>query len=119
MESTGLSLVWKGAFIGDLPCEEGEWENRVDVSSPHSLMVWKSHFSLLLIKCVAYASHKQCLLSNLKSVMWGVGAYPVKWWQGALRTFYKKAGRKRIVTFRPLREWVVQGKRWQRVLPTT
>ena len=122
VECTDLSRVRKGAFIGNLPCEEGEWEKRVAVSSPPVLlaccvverarMVWKSHFPSVLLKCVWYASNKQCWLSNLKSVMWGVGAksYPVKWWWGALRTFHNKAGLERLVAFRQLREWVVQGK---------
>ena len=51
----------QGTFLGDLPLEKGEWEKWVDTSSPHALMVWKGHFSSELIKCVSYASDKECL----------------------------------------------------------
>ena len=69
-----LALMRKGAFLGDLPLEEGEWEKWVHTSSPHAPKVWNRHFPSLLIKFVWYASDKDCLFANLRSVMWGVGA---------------------------------------------
>ena len=45
--------------------------------------------------------------------MWGVGVkgYPAHWWRGALRSFYK-AGLERLVAFKQLREWAVEGWQW-------
>ena len=86
VQGAKLSLVRKGAFVGERPLEEGEWEKWVDTSSPHAPMVWKSHSPSLLVKCVWYASDKECLRANLRCVRWGLGAkeYPVTWWRGAL-----------------------------------
>ena len=67
-------LVRKGASVGERPLEEGEWGKWVNTSSPHALMVWKSHFTSLLAKCVWYACDKECGRANLRCVMWGCGA---------------------------------------------
>ena len=115
-----LSLIRKGAFLDVPPPEDQEWEKWVDTSSPHAPMVWRSHFPSLLIKCVWYASNTECLRANLKSVLWGVGVkgYPARWRRGALRSFYYKAGLERVVTFKQLREWAVDGKEWRRCRPS-
>ena len=93
----GSSLARKGAFLGDLPLEEGEWEKWVGTFSPHTPVVWQSHFPSLLIW---YASDEDGLCANLRSVMWGVGAneYPITWWRGALQSLYLKAALKRVAT---------------------
>ena len=115
-----LSLIRKGAFLDVPPPEDQEWEKWVDTSSPHAPMVWRSHFPSLLIKCVWYASNTECLRANLRSVLWGVGVkgYPARWWRGALRSFYYKAGLERVVAFKQLREWAVDGKEWRRCRPS-
>ena len=72
--------------------------------------------SSVCIKCVWYASNTECLRANLRSVLWGPGVkgYPAHWWRGALRSFYYKAGLERVVAFKQLREWAVDGKEWRR-----
>ena len=69
---------------------------------------------------VWYASNTEYLRANLRSVLWGVGVkgYPARWWRGALRSFYYKAGLERVVTFKQLREWAVDGKEWRRCRPS-
>ena len=68
VEGAALSLMRRGAFLGDRPHEEGEWNKWVDVSSPHAPTVWKSPFPSLLVECVYYASGKECLCAHLREV---------------------------------------------------
>ena len=111
---TGISLTRKAMTpslhgLSDAP----EWSTWVDVFSPSARIVWRSHFPSLLRKCLWYALTTDHVRSNLRSVLWGVGAkgYPKNWWRGQLTKFFHATQLDRVVPMRGLLLWVKEGRR--------
>jgi len=107
----GLSLTRKG-ISPSLGYTNPEWHRWVDASSPHARLAWRSQFPSLLHKCVWYALSISDVLTNLRSLLWGVGqkGYPKSWWQGCLTRFFAKVKLQRVSTMGQLRDWVREGK---------
>ena len=111
---SGISLTRKAMThslhgLSDAP----EWSTWVDVFSPSTRIVWRSHFPSLLRKCLWYALTSHHVRSNLRSVLWGVGVkgYPKKWWQGQLTKLFHAPQPDRIVPMRGLLHWVKEGRK--------
>ena len=106
-----LSLSRKGITLCLTEGGPKEWDRWVDVFSPHSRLVWKSHFPSLLLKCVWFAGSEYDIVCNMRSLMWGVGSkkYPKHWWRPALLRFVAKYGLKDLLPYSRLQDWVRQG----------
>ena len=50
-----------------------EWENWVDAHSPNARMVLRSLLPSLLYKSLLYALNKRDVISNMRSLLWGLG----------------------------------------------
>ena len=77
-----------------------EWDNVVDVASPHARMVRRSQFPSLLQKSIWYVLAPGDIKDNLRSLFWGIGVkgYPPKWWRGTLKKFHKSTWLRKIVS---------------------
>ena len=77
---TTVSLTRKRVFpvLGE-PDTIPEWDSWKDLCSPHTRLVWRSQFPSILQKCVWCALTTDDLITNLRSVMWGLGVkrYPM------------------------------------------
>ena len=109
--SRGLSLSRKGITLCLAEGGPKEWDKWVDCFSPHSKLVWRSHFPSLLLKCVWYAGSEYDIICNMRFLMWGVGSkkYPEPWWRPALLRFTTKYGLKDLLPYSRLQYWVKEG----------
>ena len=112
VELSRLSLRNKGVrqMLG---AASPEWENWVDVASPHAKMVWRSQFPSLLQKCIWYALTPDDIGSHLRSLFRGLGVkgYPPEWWRGTLKKFHQKTWLCKVVSIPELLQWRREGKR--------
>ena len=107
------SLTRKGVVYSlENLMDSPEWDTWVDYSSPHTRLVWRSHFQSILHKCIWYALTSEDIRANLRSVMWGVGikGYPSRWWLPTLRKFYRSTTLDRILPLDLLLLWVREGE---------
>ena len=65
----------------------------------------------MLLKCMWYALNTADFVTNLRSVMWGMGAksYPRKWWHPTLWRLFHKHAWHRVICFQDLMKWVDEG----------
>ena len=109
---TCVRLLRKACTLSlDDPPSDVEWGSWVDRVSPHAKQVWKSQFPSLLLKCMWYALTTTDFVTNLRSVIWGMGAksYPRKWWHPTLWRLFHKHAWHRVVGFQDLLKWVEEG----------
>ena len=114
VDISGLALRRKGVPLL-LGCPSPEWENWVDISSPHARMVWRSQFPSLLQKSIWFALTPGNIRDDLRSLFWGVGikGYPPKWWMGWLKRFLRNAWMQDLVSLPELLHWRREGKRYR------
>ena len=89
-----------------------EWENWVDAHSPNARMVLRSLLPSLLYKSVLYALNKRDVVSNMRSLLWGLGVkrYPDQWWRPALHRFFHRFRLHRVVGFKTMMCWYQEGR---------
>ena len=89
-----------------------EWENWVDAHSPNARMVLRSLLPSLLYKSLLYALNKRDVISNMRSLLWGLGVkkYPDQWWRPALHRFFHRFRLHRVVGFKTMMCWYQEGR---------
>ena len=89
-----------------------EWEKWVDAHSPNARMVLRSLLPSLLYKSLLYALNKRDVISNMRSLLWGLGVkrYPDQWWRLALHRFFYRFRLHRVVGFKTMMCWYQEGR---------
>ena len=88
-----------------------EWRKWTPVSSPNAAYVIKAFLPSLALKSVWHASDLQCVVINIRSLFWGVGAnhYPVAWWKPTVKRFLHRYSLHDVIHEARFEAWVRQG----------
>jgi hypothetical protein len=111
-KAQGMSLLRKGAHLPGQPLEKGEWMKWVGVESMSARFTLRSLVPSLLIKCIWFAGSLSDMVTNLRSVCWGLGwhRYPRQWWMPAINRIFKRLSLFQLVQMKSIDQWVGEGK---------
>ena len=88
-----------------------EWRKWTPVYSPNAADVIKTFLPSLALKSLWHASDLQCVVINMRSMFWGVGAnhYPVAWWKPPIKRFLHRYSLNDVIHEALFEAWVRQG----------
>ena len=116
MGSEGITLRRKGAThelrhmqTKGVLCE---WDKWVSVDSANARYTVNSYFPSLFLKSVWYAACAKDVITNFRSIAWGIGArgYPGDWWSPLLKKFLVKYKLDELIPMPVFERWRREAK---------